>query len=443
VLHQELEPGEALSADDLRDAWVLFAPEDRLLAFASLPRAEAEDFFFGLSAREQAELTLALPANERRSWIRLLPPDDVADVIQEAPPEEREGLLALLDHQTRLEVGALLAYAEDEAGGLMNPRFARVRPDMTVDEAISYLRRQARGHVETIYYAYALDENQRLDGVVTFRELFAASPDKRVKDVMKSEVVSVTDDMDQEAVSRFFKDHDLAAIPVVDRDGRMKGIVTVDDIVDVVEEEATEDIHKFGGMEALQAPYLNVGVLPMVRKRGGWLAALFVGEMLTTTAMAFYEDAIARAVVLATFLPLIISSGGNSGSQASTLVIRAMALGEVRLRDWWRVMRRELAAGAMLGGTLGIIGFGRVVLWEKVGHVYGEHYLGIALTVSASLVGVVLLGTLAGSLLPFLLRRAGLDPASASAPFVATLVDVAGVLIYFTAASAILTGTLL
>jgi magnesium transporter len=196
-------------------------------------------------------------------------------------------------------------------------------------------------------------------------------------------------------------------------------------------------------MEALEAPYLNVGVLPMVRKRGGWLAALFVGEMLTTTAMAFFEDQIARAVVLATFLPLIISSGGNSGSQASTLVIRAMALGEVRLRDWWRVMRRELAAGVMLGGLLGIIGFGRVVLWEKVGHVYGEHYLGIAGTVSASLVGVVLLGTLAGSLLPFLLRRAGLDPASASAPFVATLVDVAGVLIYFTAASAILTGTLL
>ncbi|HYG67307.1 MAG TPA: magnesium transporter, partial [Anaeromyxobacteraceae bacterium] len=430
-------------AEDLRDAWVLYTAEDRVLAFASLPRAEAEEFFLGLSAREQAELTLALPPNERRSWIRLLPPDDAADLIQEAPPEEREGLVALLDHQTLKEVSALLAYAEDEAGGLMNPRFARVRPDMTVDEAISYLKRQARGHVETIYYAYALDEQQRLVGVVTFRDLFAASPDKRVKDVMNADVISVTDDMDQEAVSRFFKDHDLAAIPVVDREGRMKGIVTVDDIVDVVEEEATEDAHKFGGMEALEAPYLNVGVLPMVRKRAGWLSALFVGEMLTTTAMAFYEEEIAQAVVLATFLPLIISSGGNSGSQASTLVIRAMALGEVRLRDWWRVMRRELAAGVMLGTTLGVIGFARVVLWEKVGHVYGEHYLGVAATVAASLLGVVLLGTLAGSLLPFVLRRAGLDPASASAPFVATLVDVAGVLIYFSAASAILTGSLL
>lgn len=442
-MRQEIEPGEALSPEDLRDAWVLFAPEDRLLGFASLPRDEAEEFFFGLSAREQAELVLALPANERRSWIRLLPPDDTADVVQEAPPEERETLLALLDPQTRKEVAALLAYAEDAAGGLMNPRYARVRPEMTIDEAISYLRRQARGHVETIYYAYVLDEGQHLLGVVTFRDLFAASPEKRVKDVMQTEVLSVTDDMDQEAVSRFFKDHDLAAIPVVDREGRMKGIVTVDDIVDVVEEEATEDIHKYGGMEALDAPYLEIGLLPMVRKRAGWLSALFIGEMLTATAMAFYEEEIAKAVVLAVFLPLIISSGGNSGSQASTLVIRAMALGQVRLRDWWRVLRREWAAGLLLGTILGAIGFVRILVWQGIGHVYGEHYLVVATTVAASLVGVVLFGSLAGSLLPFLLRRLGFDPASASAPFVATLSDVTGLLIYFTVATLVLSGTLL
>jgi magnesium transporter len=264
-----------------------------------------------------------------------------------------------------------------------------------------------------------------------------------VREVMRTDVVSVNEEMDQEEVSRVFAESDLPAIPVVDAQGRMKGVVTVDDIVDVVAEEATEDIQKFGGVEALGAPYLEVGFGAMVRKRGVWLAALFVGEMLTATAMAFFEHHIARAVVLAVFLPLIISSGGNSGSQASTLVVRAMALGEVRLRDWWRVAGREIATGLALGVLLAAIGFVRIVVWERIAHAYGEHYLRIAATVAVSLLGVVLLGTIAGSLLPFVLRRLGLDPASASAPFVATLVDVAGVLIYFGAASVILAGALL
>jgi magnesium transporter len=441
---EEHQAGERLSADDLREAWVLFAPEDRRLGFGQLPRTEAEDFFLSLPARDQEELVLSLAPEERRSWARLLPPDDAADLVQEAPAEERDGLLALLDDTTRREVTALLAYAEDEAGGLMNPRFARVRPDATVDEAISYLRRQARErNAEAIYYAYVLDEEQRLLGVASFRDLFAAPPDRRVREVMRTDVVSVGEEMDQEAVSRVFAESDLPAVPVVDARGRMKGIVTVDDIVDVVEEEATEDIQKFGGVEALGVPYLEVGLAAMVRKRGLWLSALFLGEMLTATAMAFFEHQIASAVVLAVFLPLIISSGGNSGSQASTLVIRAMALGEVRLRDWWRVAGREIATGAALGAILGAIGFVRIVVWERIGHVYGEHYLRIAATVALSLVGVVLLGTIAGSLLPFVLRRLGLDPASASAPFVATLVDVAGVVIYFGAASVILAGALL
>ncbi|HSN90974.1 MAG TPA: magnesium transporter [Anaeromyxobacteraceae bacterium] len=432
---EELDPRDVLTGEDLRDAWLLFAPEDRLLGFSSLSRDEAEDFFLGLPARDQEELVLALPPPQRRSWMRMLPPDDAADLVQEAPPEEREGLLALLDDVTRKEVTVLLAYAEDEAGGLMNPRFVRVRPDMTVDEALSYLRRQARDRVESITYAYALDDQQRLVGVASIRELFTAPPDRRVRDVMRTDLVSVTDDMDQEAVSRVFAEHDLAAIPVVDREGRMKGIVTVDDIVDVVEEEATEDIQKFGGMQALDAPYLEIGLLEMVKKRGPWLAVLLLGEMLTATAMAFFEDEIVGAVVLAVFLPLIISSGGNSGSQASTLVVRAMALGQVRLRDWWRVMRREFATGLALGAILGIIGLVRILAWHAVGDVYGDRALGVAITVGTSLVGVVLLGTLAGSLLPFLLRRLGFDPASASAPFVATLVDVLGVILYFTAAS--------
>lgn len=439
----ETTQDEALSAEDLRDAWVLLSPEDRLLGFGALPRAEREEFFFGLSSREQAELLLALRPEQRRSWIRLLPPDDAADLIQHAPPGEREALLSLLDDTTRKEVTVLLAYAEDEAGGLMNPRFARVRPEMTIDEALSYLRKQARERLETLYYAYALDEQQRLLGVVTFRDLFSAGPDKRVKDVMVTDVVTVSDGMDQEAVSRVFADHDFNVLPVVDAEGRMKGIVTADDIVDVVQEEATEDMQKMGGMEALGAPYLEVGLPQMVRKRGVWLAALFMGEMLTATAMAFFEEEIAKAVVLAVFLPLIISSGGNSGSQATTLVIRAMALGEVRLRDWWRVARREVVAGLSLGLVLAALGIVRITVWQRISGVYGEHWVQVAVTLAVALVGVVTLGTTTGSLLPFALRRMGLDPASASAPFVATFVDVMGVVIYFGAASLLLRGTLL
>lgn len=442
---EQAAPGaEKLTPEDLADVWAVLSPGDRAEGFRELSRGSAEEFFLSRPARDQADLIQAVPPEDRRSWVRLLAPDDAADLIQALDePEERERVLGLLDDQTRRDVRALLAYAEDDAGGLMSPRYARLRPDMTVDEAITYLRRQARERLETIYYVYVLDEGQRLLGVVSFRDLFAAAPGKLVRDVMHADTVTVRDDMDQEAVSQVFKDTGYLALPVVDAEGRLKGIVTVDDIVDVVEEEATEDIQKMGGTEALGAPYLEVGFLPLVKKRAGWLAALFIGEMLTATAMARFEDEIARAVVLALFVPLIISSGGNSGSQATTLVIRAMALGEVRLRDWWRVTRREIAVGLVLGSVLGALGFLRIVVWQAVKPVYGEHYLLIAITVAVSLVGVVVVGTLAGSLLPFALRRLGLDPASASAPFVATLVDVTGVLVYFTTAAVVLSGTLL
>ncbi|HTE51655.1 MAG TPA: magnesium transporter [Kofleriaceae bacterium] len=434
---------DRLTPRDLRDIWAVILPDDRLAGFRMLGRSDAEDFFLQLHAPEQAELLLAHRPEEQRSWMRMVAPDDAADLLQAAPSGERERLLALLDEPTRVEVSALLAYEEDAAGGLMNPRYARLRPDVTVDEAISYLRKQAHTYLETIYYLYVLDDQKHLLGVLSLRELFAAPAGRRVRDVMRGEFVTVRDDLDQESVSRVVARHDLYAIPVVDAEQRMKGIVTVDDIVDVVQEEATEDIQKFGGMEALDLPYMKVAFGRLVRKRASWLAALFLGEMLTATAMAYFEDEIARAVILAMFVPLIISSGGNSGSQASTLVIRAMALGEVKLRDWWRVARRELAAGAVLGVVLGSIGFLRIVLWQAVRPTYGEHYLLVALTVLGSLIGVVTFGTLAGSLLPFLLRRVGFDPASASAPFVATLVDVTGLVIYFSLASLLLTGTLL
>ncbi|MFZ5625375.1 MAG: magnesium transporter [Gemmatimonadota bacterium] len=432
-----------LTAAELLDAWPVLSPEERAEGFALLQPAEAASLFESLSPTDQADLLAAMPAAERRTWIRLLAPDDCADLIQAAEPDQRAELIALLDDATRADVSALLAYAEDAAGGVMDPRFPRVRPDMRIDEAIPYLRKQAIGNTVPIHYAYVLDAEQHVLGVLSFRDLLSAPPDARVDAVMTRPVVSVLEDMDQEAVARVFAEHHFVAIPVVDRENRMKGVVTADDIVDVVEEEATEDIQKMGGSEVLGAPYLDVSLADMVRKRAWWLAALFIGEMLTATAMGRFQDEIARAVVLALFVPLIISSGGNSGSQATTLVIRAMALGEVRLRDWWRVCRREVVVGLGLGLILATLGILRITVWHAVAQVYGEHWLLLALAVGASLVGVVAWGTIAGAMLPFFLRRLGFDPASASAPFVATLVDVTGLIIYFTVSAVILRGTLL
>jgi magnesium transporter len=434
--------GELL-ADELREIWEFASLDEKVEGFRALPPFEAEEIFLALDTRTQAELLTALPANERQIWMRQLPPDDAADVLQAVPPETRETLIRLLDERTQREVSALLAYAEDEAGGLMSPRYVRLRADMSVDEAVEYLRRAARERPETIYYIYVLDAGNHLLGVVSFRELFAATPERAIREVMRTDVVSVRDDLDQEAVANVMAASDLMAVPVVDAEGRIKGIVTMDDIVDVVREEATEDIQKIGGTTALDAPYLEVGVLGLVRKRAVWLTVLFIGQLLTATAMAYYEDAIARAVVLALFIPLIISSGGNSGSQASTLVIRALAVGEVRLRDWWRVFVRELGTSFLLGLILGGIGLLRVVLWPSRESVFGEHFVLIGLTVAVSLVWIVVWGSIAGSMLPFALRRLGLDPASASAPFVATLVDVTGLVIYFSVATAILSGTVL
>jgi magnesium transporter len=370
--------------------------------------------------------------------MRLLAPDDAVDVIQEAGPEWRDELLALLDEPTRKEVVALLAYREDEAGGLMNPRFARIRPDTPVDVTISYLRKQAP-HVVTLYYIYVLDQDQRLLGVVSLRQLFTADPSKLVQEIMTTkDLVWVTPQTEQKEVSTVVRDSRMLAVPVLEADHRMVGIVTVDDIVDVVEEQASRDIQNIGGMEALDTPYLHTALPELVRKRAGWLAILFVGEMFTATAMGFFEEEIAKAVVLALFLPLIISSGGNSGSQATSLIIQAMALGDVKLRDWFRVIRRELISGVALGVILGAIGMTRIFVWQKIFGTYGAQASILALTIFCALIGVVTFGTLAGSMLPFILRRLGLNPASASAPFVATLVDVTGLIIYFTIASFIM-----
>ena len=437
---------ENVSENDLMtlaSSWSALTTDEKRIKFLKLSRTDAEELFLSLSPHDQTELIVEASALEKRSWVRLLAPDDVADLIQEMGTDHKEGILNLLDPQTRREVSALLAYAEDNAGGLMSSRFVRLRPDMTVDEAISYLRIQAKTQVETIYYAYVLAADQTLLGVVSFRELFSASPGKSVREIMTADILKIPVDLDQEQIGRIFSQQDLMALPVIDADGHMKGIVTFDDVATAIQEEATEDIHKLGGVESLDAPYMKISFREMVQKRATWLAILFVGEMLTATAMAYYQVEIERAVVLSMFIPLIISSGGNSGSQATTLIIRAMALGEIRLRDWWRILLKEIMIGTCLGAILGCIGLLRISLWPVAEQIYGPHYKMIAVTVATSVLGVVLWGTISGSMLPFILKKCRLDPASASAPFVATIVDVTGLIIYFTIASVFLKGILL
>lgn len=430
----------SLSHAELQDAWALLSDSDRMEGFSLLSRGDAEEIFESLDASQQATLIANMPAGERKLWLRVLPPDDVADVIQSAGVEQRESLLGLLDPTTQREVTALLAYAEDDAGGLMSPRFARLRPDMSVDAAITYLRKQSRETVESIYHAYVLDGQQKLLGVVSLRELFSAPSAKLVAEVMRRDVVTVNEQLDQEAVSHVLAEHDLIAIPVVDDQGAMKGVITVDDIVDVVREEATEDMQKIGGMAALEAPYLDTSLAQMLSKRVGWLILLLLLSFITVQAMQRYQAAIDSISVLAIFVPMIISTGGNSGSQASTLVIRAMALTELRLRDWFRVVRRELTVGATVGALLGAIAGAAILTLDAVSGLFGQHASRIALIVSTSILFVSAWGTLVGSMLPFILRRFGFDPASASAPLVATLCDAAGIITYFSIAVAVLGG---
>ncbi|MFN8846559.1 MAG: magnesium transporter [Bdellovibrionales bacterium] len=425
-------------------SWPAFSHEERTQKFQSLPRTEAEELFLTLNTHDQAELIQEFSgALEKRSWVRLLAPDDVADLIQEIGLEKKEEILALIDPQTRREVTALLAYAEDNAGGLMSSRFARLRPDMTVDEAIRYLRLQSKTQVETIYYAYVMDSQQRLLGVVSFRELFSAANQKIVSEIMQTDVIKIPVEMDQEQIGRIFSQQNLMALPVIDSEGVMQGIVTFDDVAMAIQKEATEDIQKFGGLESLEAPYFKISFMEMFQKRGGWLILLFVGGMFTTTAMSYFQVELERAVVLTFFLPLVIASGGNSGSQASTLIIRALALGEVRLQDWGRVIRKELMMGLALGLLLGTVGLLRILLWPAREEQFGSSYVYLAATVFLTLLFVVPYGTITGSMLPFILKKLKLDPASASAPFVATLVDVMGLVIYFSVASWILKGVLL
>jgi magnesium transporter len=429
-----------LAVDELTEAWAALSDEERVQGFVMLPREQAEEFLSHLTARDALELLSVLPEHEQKQWLRGLPPDDVTDIVQELPEDEQADILALLDERGRRETQELLEYDEDDAGGLMTPRFARLRADMTVSRAIEYLRHQKSQNAEMIYYAYVVDAAERLVGVVSFRELVISPPDQRVSELMTTDVVKIPDEMDQEEVSRIFAHEDLLCLPVVDERDRIVGIITADDIVDVVEEEATEDMHKIGGSEALDAPYLQVTTREMLQKRAGWLLVLLLLGFFTVQAMSQFENQLAEMVVLGLFVPLIISCGGNTGSQAATIIVRAMALDEVRLRDWFRVMRRELLMGLGLGLLLGVTGMGAALLWNLFARRLGVDPFPTAIAIACSILCVVMWGTIAGSMLPFLLRRSGADPASASAPLVATIVDASGLVIYFSVATLVLRG---
>jgi magnesium transporter len=368
-------------------------------------------------------------------------PDDRVDVLEQVRPPLRERLIQELPRSDADEVRRLEKYAPDTAGGIMTTEVTALPELFTVDETIADLRR-LREQQEQMYYVYTVDADGRLAGVVSMRDLILSRPSTRLADIA-SPAITVSAETDQEEVARLLRKHGYLALPVVDSARRVLGLITADDVADVVQEEATEDIQKLGGSEALDAPYLSVGFLSMLRKRGAWLTVLFIGEMLTATAMGYFEHQIARAVLLALFVPLIISSGGNSGSQAATIVVRSLALGELTVRDWWRVCVREARTGLVLGAWLGLIGFLRIAAWQHLGWFdYGPHYHLLGIVVGLSLIGVIAFGSIAGSLLPLTLRRVGLDPAASSAPFVATVVDVTGIVIYFWIAGLVLRGTL-
>ena len=399
-------------------------------------------------ARSQAmrpvdkRLVKAMATEEVAKILNEMAPDDRTALLDELPAAVTRQLLNLLTPQERSIAVSLLGYPEGSIGRLMTPDYVRVRPEWRVEQALEHIRRY--GHdSETLSILYVIDDAGRLIGEVPIRKILLAPATARIAELMDHRVVALKAADEQESAVPIFQHEDRVALPVTDSQGMLIGIVTVDDVLDVAESAATRTLQRFGGMEALDEPYLQMRFLSMIRRRGGWLVILFLGEMLTATAMSFFEREIERAVVLALFVPLIISSGGNSGSQAATLVIRALALGEVGLAQWWRVMFREIRAGLTLGVILGAIGFSRIAAWSAVSDIYGPHWVLVALTVGLALVGIVLWGTLAGSMLPFVLRRLGFDPAVSSAPFVATLVDVTGLVIYFSVATVILRGTLL
>ena len=435
VLNRWLPADLAALAADLHDA-------ERVPLFRALSGDLAAETFEHLELPAQLRLLRALSEEEASRLLNRMAPDDRTALLQELPGAAVDRLLALLSPHEQDVARSLLSYGRDSIGRLMTPDFVAVQKHWTIKHVLDYVRTHGKDS-ETLNVLYVVDDAHKLIDDVRIREVLLAPLHSYVQDIMDNQFVALNvGDSGEEAVAAFRK-YDRTALPVVDASGVLVGIVTVDDVLDVAEEEATRDLQQFGGLEALDESYIATSFWSLVRKRATWLVILFVGELFTATAMGAFEAEIARAVVLALFGPLIISSGGNSGSQAATLIIRALALGEVTLGDWWKVLRRELGSGLMLGTILGTIGFLRIAIWSAFSSLYGVHWPLVGLTVALSLVGIVTWGTLSGAMLPFLLKRLGFDPATSSAPFVATLVDVTGLLIYFTIAVLVLKGTLL
>jgi magnesium transporter len=427
---------------EVADALVDLPVSDQAAVLRALQPRAASAVFEYLSTPAQRALIPAMSSDDLAVLLNDMAPDDRTLFLSELPGYATRELLTLLSEEQRAEAENLLAYPPDSVGRLMTTQYVAVREEWTIQQVFDHIRAHGQDS-ETLNVLYVIDDRGVLIDDLRVREILLVPVTTRAADLMNRRFVTLRATDDQRSAVEIFRREDRTALPVVDESGVLIGVVTVDDVLDAAQEMATRDLQRFGGSEALGAPYMEVPTTRMIRKRAGWLVILFLGETLTATAMGFFEDEIARAVVLALFVPLIISSGGNAGSQASTLVIRALALREVALRDWWRVARRELASGLALGGMLGVIGFCRIAGWSLFTDLYGPHWLLIGLTVGLTLVGVVLWGVLVGSMLPFGLRRLGFDPATSSAPFVATLVDVTGLLIYFSVSLMLLRGTLL
>ncbi|MEP7306967.1 MAG: magnesium transporter [Acidobacteriota bacterium] len=416
--------------------------DDQVLAFRVLPRTFAAQVFEYLNPAAQRMLVKTMGQEDVAALLNDMAPDDRTLLFGELPANVTKHLLSLLTDEERSEAVTLLGYEPGTIGRLMTPHYIAVREDWSVQQVMDFVREHGQDR-ETLNVIYVVDDKGLLIDDIRMREFLVVPLTRHVSDLMDRRYVSLKATDSEEGAIAVFRREDRTALPVTDTAGILIGIVTVDDVLDIAERAATRDMQQVGGSEALDEPYMDISLARMIKKRAGWLIVLFLGEMLTATAMGFFEREIERAVVLALFVPLIISSGGNSGSQASTLVIRAMAVGELRLKDWWRVVRREAVSGVMLGAILGFIGFLRISIWSLFSTLYGPHWALVATTVGLALVAIVLWGTLVGSMLPLILRRLGFDPATSSAPFVATLVDVTGLIIYFSVGLVVLRGTLL
>ena len=415
--------------------------DSQIIAAMSVHRAVG--VFKILEFAAQKKIIQTLPPDKTAGLLNELPPDDRTDFLEELPSNVVRELIKLLDNEERKITLSLLGYPENSVGRLMTPDYVYVYENNSVQQVLDTVRRVGKNS-ETIDVIYVINEKGELLDDIRIREFILAAPDKKVRELMDNRVISLNAYQDQEEANDVFKMNNRVALPVVSNSNKLLGIVTIDDMLWVASEEFSEDMQKIGGTQALDQPYLEMPLLSLFRKRVGWLVVLFLGELLTASAMKYFEGEIGRALVLVLFIPLIISSGGNSGSQASTLIIQAMAVGEITLQDWWRVMRREILSGLLLGSVLGLIGFLRIFAWHAITpELYGEHWMLLGITVAFTLVGVVLWGTLCGSMLPIILKRLGADPAVSSAPFVATLVDVTGLIIYFSVAFLFLTGKLL